>query len=69
MNLTACDSCGIVIDLSKLSADIQENKEKAVHYDLGYNRTYCKWNNNTYCHEVTVNCPVCDNQILTGEEI
>ena len=61
MNLTSCDSCGVVLDKKKLQFPDLRNEDGS--YDL----KKCQWTGNGFAPIVP--CPVCKEPILSDVEV
>ena len=59
MNLTSCDSCGVVIDKDKLYFSSVPEKD-----DGTIDERYAAYNQDTGLWEAFVPCPVCNSEIF-----
>ena len=60
MNLISCDGCGVVLDKDKL------NFPEGIHDDEGVvDDTKASWNGRAWV--ASIQCPVCDQVILSEE--
>lgn len=68
VNLLSCGSCGVVLDLSRISCDY-EMKDEVDEESSQWNREHFHWAND--CWAPSIRCPVCKEKISAkdGDEV